>query len=55
LIEDIFKPPKSHFPHLNSQRIGGIGRKTPQYIVLFGTQLPQDMGVGKEQELLSFL
>lgn len=46
----VHKPLKSHLPHLNSQRTGGIERKTPQDIVLFGTQLPQDMGVCKELE-----
>ncbi len=28
----------------------GIGGKMPQDIVLFGTHLPQDIGVGKELE-----
>lgn len=46
----ITKPLKSHLLHLNSQRTGGIERKLPQNIVLFGTYRPQDMGVCKELE-----
>ena len=46
----VHKPLKSHLPHLNSQRTGGIEGKIPQDIVLFGTCRPQDIGVCKELE-----
>ena len=46
----VFKPTKSQLPPSQSNRTRGIGRKTPQDIVLFETLLPQDMGVGKELE-----
>jgi len=47
---DSRKPLKSHHPHLNSRGTGGIGGKSPQDIVFFGTYRPQDMGICKELE-----